>query len=247
MADSTPDPDFKPGLEGVIAFESTIAEPDKEGGALRYRGVDINDLVGHVDFAPRVGPARRQRVRPRACRRPSPIPCRCTPATYASTSSPRSPCSPRCGASSRRSTSTPSEVRDNLARAAVMALSFVGQSARGPRQADGPAERGRQGPHHHRALHDPLARRARPEARRGRRRLLGLRRRARHERLDVHRPRHHLDRRRRRRRPLGRGRRDVRPAPRRRARRACSTCSTASSSRATRRPTSRASSTRASA
>ncbi len=29
--------DFKPGLEGVIAFESEIAEPDKEGSALRYR------------------------------------------------------------------------------------------------------------------------------------------------------------------------------------------------------------------
>ena len=38
--------DFKPGLEGVIAFESEIAEPDKEGSALRYRGVDIEDLVG---------------------------------------------------------------------------------------------------------------------------------------------------------------------------------------------------------
>ena len=50
MADHAPDPDFKPGLEGVIAFESTIAEPDKEGGALRYRGVDIEDLVGHVSF-----------------------------------------------------------------------------------------------------------------------------------------------------------------------------------------------------
>ena len=37
--------DFKPGLEGVIAFESEIAEPDKEGSALRYRGVDIDDLV----------------------------------------------------------------------------------------------------------------------------------------------------------------------------------------------------------
>ena len=44
------DPNFKPGLEGVIAFESEIAEPDKEGGALRYRGVDINDLVGRVSF-----------------------------------------------------------------------------------------------------------------------------------------------------------------------------------------------------
>ena len=43
-------PDFKPGLEGVVAFETEIAEPDKEGGALRYRGVDIEDLVGQVSF-----------------------------------------------------------------------------------------------------------------------------------------------------------------------------------------------------
>src|SRR6201995_2892191 len=42
--------DFKPGLEGVIAFETEIAEPDKEGGSLRYRGVDIEELVGHVSF-----------------------------------------------------------------------------------------------------------------------------------------------------------------------------------------------------
>ncbi|MFN2495827.1 MAG: citrate synthase, partial [Pseudonocardiaceae bacterium] len=37
---------FKPGLEGVIAFHTEIAEPDRDGGALRYRGVDIEDLVG---------------------------------------------------------------------------------------------------------------------------------------------------------------------------------------------------------
>jgi len=42
--------DFKPGLEGVVAFETEIAEPDKEGGSLRYRGVDIEDLIGHVSF-----------------------------------------------------------------------------------------------------------------------------------------------------------------------------------------------------
>ena len=38
------------GLEGVVAFRTEIAEPDKEGGALRYRGVDIEDLVGVVPF-----------------------------------------------------------------------------------------------------------------------------------------------------------------------------------------------------
>ena len=41
---------FKPGLEGVVAFETEIAEPDREGGALRYRGVDIEELVGAVPF-----------------------------------------------------------------------------------------------------------------------------------------------------------------------------------------------------
>jgi citrate synthase len=42
--------EIRPGLEGVVAFETTIAEPDKEGGALRYRGVDIEELVGHYPF-----------------------------------------------------------------------------------------------------------------------------------------------------------------------------------------------------
>src|SRR4029079_7377498 len=38
------------GLEGVVAFATEIAEPDKEGSALRYRGVDIEELVGVVPF-----------------------------------------------------------------------------------------------------------------------------------------------------------------------------------------------------
>jgi citrate synthase len=42
--------DFRPGLEGVIAFETEIAEPDKDGGTLRYRGVDIEELVGHYPY-----------------------------------------------------------------------------------------------------------------------------------------------------------------------------------------------------
>jgi citrate synthase len=42
--------DFKPGLEGVVAVETEIAEPDKEGGVLRYRGVDITELVGQVPY-----------------------------------------------------------------------------------------------------------------------------------------------------------------------------------------------------
>jgi citrate synthase len=41
---------FIPGLEGVVAFHTEIAEPDKDGGSLRYRGVDLDDLVGRVGF-----------------------------------------------------------------------------------------------------------------------------------------------------------------------------------------------------
>jgi citrate synthase len=42
--------EFKPGLEGVVAIQTEIAEPDREGGALRYRGVDIEELVDQVPY-----------------------------------------------------------------------------------------------------------------------------------------------------------------------------------------------------
>jgi citrate synthase len=42
--------EFRPGLEGVVAVETEIGEPDREGGALRYRGVDIEELVGQVPY-----------------------------------------------------------------------------------------------------------------------------------------------------------------------------------------------------
>ncbi len=31
----------------MVAFTTEIAEPDRDGGALRYRGVDIEELVGN--------------------------------------------------------------------------------------------------------------------------------------------------------------------------------------------------------
>jgi len=42
--------EVKEGLEGVVAFRTEIAEPDREGGSLRYRGVDIEELVGAKPF-----------------------------------------------------------------------------------------------------------------------------------------------------------------------------------------------------
>ena len=44
------DAEIQSGLEGVVAFATQIAEPDRDGGALRYRGVDIEDLVGTVAY-----------------------------------------------------------------------------------------------------------------------------------------------------------------------------------------------------
>ena len=38
------------GLEGVVAFATEISEPDRDGGALRYRGVDLGELAGRVPF-----------------------------------------------------------------------------------------------------------------------------------------------------------------------------------------------------
>ena len=42
--------DFKPGLEGVVALETEIMEPDREGGTLAYRGVDVEPLVGKYPY-----------------------------------------------------------------------------------------------------------------------------------------------------------------------------------------------------
>ncbi|MEU6538044.1 citrate synthase 2 [Streptomyces sp. NPDC047000] len=121
---------FVPGLEGVIAFETEIAEPDREGGALRYRGVDIEDLVGHVSygnvwgllvdgaFTPGLPPAE-----------PFPLPVhsgdvRVDVQSALAMLAPAWGLKPLLDIDER-------EARDNLARASVMALSYVAQSARG--------------------------------------------------------------------------------------------------------------------
>jgi citrate synthase len=42
--------DFRPGLEGVVAVETEIMEPDRDGGMLRYRGVDVEPLIGKYPY-----------------------------------------------------------------------------------------------------------------------------------------------------------------------------------------------------
>ena len=124
------DPDFRPGLEGVIAFESEIAEPDKEGGALRYRGVDLKDLVGRVSFGqvwgllvdnefdPGLPPAE-----------PFPLPVH-TGDIRVDVQSALAQLAPVWGFRPLLDIDD-AQVRDNLARASVMAISFIGQSAHG--------------------------------------------------------------------------------------------------------------------
>src|SRR6187397_1679426 len=113
--------DFVPGLEGVIAFETEIAEPDKEGGALRYRGVDINDLVGRVSFGNVWGLLVDNEFNPGLPpAEPFPLLVHSALAQLA----------PVWGFRPLLDID-PEQARDDLARAAVMALSFVAQSARG--------------------------------------------------------------------------------------------------------------------
>jgi citrate synthase len=121
------------GLEGVIAFATEIAEPDRDGGALRYRGVDIEELVGQVPYEqvwgllvdgtyePGLPPAE-----------PHPLMVRSGNARV-DVQAALAMLAPEWGFRELIDISD-EEARENLARASVMALSFVAQSARGAGQ-----------------------------------------------------------------------------------------------------------------
>jgi citrate synthase len=127
------------GLEGVVAFATEIAEPDKEGGALRYRGIDIEELVGSVpfekvwgllvdgSFEPGLSPAE-----------PHPLTIR-SGDPRVDVQSALAMLAPEWGFRQLIDISD-EQARDDLARASVMALSFVAQSARGSGQPPVPQE-----------------------------------------------------------------------------------------------------------
>jgi citrate synthase len=122
--------EFVPGLEGVIAFQTEIAEPDRDGGALRYRGVDIEDLVGRVsygnvwgllvdnEFNPGLPPAE-----------PFPIPIH-SGDVRVDVQSAIAMLAPAWGLKQLLDIDDDT-ARENLAHVSVMALSFVAQAARG--------------------------------------------------------------------------------------------------------------------
>jgi citrate synthase len=131
--------EVKSGLEGVVAFETQIAEPDREGGALRYRGVDIEELVGNVPFEQVWGLLVDGKLKPGV------PPAEPWPLTVRSGD-------PRVDVQSALAMLAPEwgfealididdeQARAELARASVMALSFVAQSARGAGQPPVPQE-----------------------------------------------------------------------------------------------------------
>ncbi|MGH3326698.1 MAG: citrate synthase 2 [Streptomycetales bacterium] len=122
--------DFTPGLEGVIAFETEIAEPDKEGGSLRYRGVDVEDLVGRVSFADVWGLLVDGRYTPGLPgAEPFPIPVH-SGDVRVDVQSALPMLAPAWGFEPLLDIDD-TRARDELARASVTALSFVAQSARG--------------------------------------------------------------------------------------------------------------------
>jgi citrate synthase len=118
------------GLEGVVAFATEIAEPDKEGSALRYRGVDIEELVGTVPFEHVWGLLVDGHLKPGLPpAEPWPLLIR-TGNARVDVQSALARLAPEWGFRELIDIDD-DECRDNLARASVMALSFVAQSARG--------------------------------------------------------------------------------------------------------------------
>ena len=130
MTDASPDTTLRPGLEGVVAFETEIAEPDKEGGSLRYRGVDITDLVGHVSFGNVWGLLVDNEFNPGLPpAEPFPLPVH-TGDVRVDVQSALAQLAPIWGFRPLLDIDVDT-AREELARASVMALSFIAQSARG--------------------------------------------------------------------------------------------------------------------
>jgi citrate synthase len=119
-----------PGLEGVIAFETQIAEPDRDGGALRYRGVDITDLVGRVSFGNVWGLLVDNEFNPGLPpAEPFPIPVH-SGDVRVDVQSAIAMLAPMWGLRPLLDIDDDT-AREDLARVSVQALSFVAQAARG--------------------------------------------------------------------------------------------------------------------
>jgi citrate synthase len=119
-----------PGLAGVVAFDTEIAEPDRDGGSLRYRGIDIEKLVGRISFGDVWGllvDGGFERGLPAA--EPFPLPVH-SGDIRVDVQSAVAMLAPYWGLSQLLDIDD-EQVRSDLARVSVTALSFVAQAARG--------------------------------------------------------------------------------------------------------------------
>jgi hypothetical protein len=106
-------PDFVPGLSGVVAFTTEIAEPDRHGGALRYRGVNVENRSPRGSNSVTSGRYSWTASSATACHRRSRTSCRYTPAMFGSTCRPDWPCCRRRGAIRTRRLHTRSAAVDD--------------------------------------------------------------------------------------------------------------------------------------
>jgi citrate synthase len=121
--------EIRSGLEGVVGFATAIAEPDRDGGALRYRGVDIEDLVGKASFEQVWGLLVDDAFEPGLPPdEPQPLPVRSGDAR-ADVQAALALLAPRWGLRQLIDLSD-AQAREDLARGSAAALSFVAQSAR---------------------------------------------------------------------------------------------------------------------
>jgi citrate synthase len=186
--------DFKPGLEGVVAVETEIAEPDREGGSLRYRGVDIEELVGHYPYENVWGLLVDNDLHSRM---PDPEPYE--PARLTGTRRPISR-PRRRGSRGVEARQAERDLRRAGARrprsSVAQMMSIVARSARVAGRQDGRRSRRRRRRREDGRGEIPpaLARRGRSASREGDRHVLDLHRGARVERVDVHCARGRVDR-----------------------------------------------------
>ena len=121
-----------PGLAGVVAFNTEIAEPDRDGGSLRYRGIDIEKLAGRASFGDVWGllvDGTFERGLPPAEPFPPPVrsgDLRVDVQAAVAAAAPHWGLHPLIDIDD-------DQAREDLARTSVMVQSFVAQAARGSR------------------------------------------------------------------------------------------------------------------
>lgn len=115
---------------GTADFVTEIAEADRDSGILRYRGVDLRELVGHVPFEQVWGLLVDEALHPGLPpAEPFPLPVR-TGDVRVDVQSALAQLAPVWGFHPLLDIDA-TQAREDLARASVMAMSFIAQSARG--------------------------------------------------------------------------------------------------------------------